>query len=55
LYGRKIKKGQTIEVLYLVGYFDDIAEMNREYDRYRQYSSVTVDEKELKFHGGKAR
>ena len=49
LYGKKIKKGQTIETLFLVGYFDDIPEMNKQYDHYRQFSNVSVSEKGLTF------
>lgn len=35
LHGKAVKAGETFGAAYIVGYFDDIAEMQRVYDRYK--------------------
>ncbi|MCP5117349.1 MAG: hypothetical protein GY953_41525 [bacterium] len=35
LHGRPVKAGESFGAAYVVGYFDDVSEMERVYDRYR--------------------
>ncbi len=45
LYGRAIKAGETFGAAYVVGYFDDVPEMERVYDRYKGARRIDVDVK----------
>ena len=40
--GRKIKAGESFGTAYIVGWFDDIAEMEKIYDQYKGARSLTV-------------
>ena len=44
IHGRPVKAGESFGATYVVGYFDDIAEMERVYDRYRWATGLVVDE-----------
>jgi hypothetical protein len=41
--GRPIRPGQSFGAAYIVGYFDSIEEMEREYDKYSGHSAIEVD------------
>jgi hypothetical protein len=43
LHGRKTHAGESFGAAYVVGWFDDIAEMERVYDRYRDKYAVVVE------------
>jgi hypothetical protein len=45
LHGKAVKAGETFGAAYIVGYFDDIAEMERVYDRYTGARRIEVDAK----------
>ncbi|MBM3992755.1 MAG: hypothetical protein FJ303_01140 [Planctomycetes bacterium] len=45
LHGRKVKAGETFGAAYLVGYFDDVASMGREYDRYKGSRRIEISAK----------
>jgi hypothetical protein len=42
LGGRKVKAGETFGAAYIVGWFDDVAEMDKVYDRYKGKRSLVV-------------
>lgn len=42
LHRRKVQAGERFGAAYVVGWFDDIAEMEKVYDRYRGAKSLTV-------------
>jgi hypothetical protein len=43
LHGRPVKAGETFGAAYVVGYFDDLAAMERVYDRHRGASALVVE------------
>jgi hypothetical protein len=43
LGGRPTKPGDTFGACYLVGWFDDVAEMERAYDRHRGWSGLALE------------
>jgi hypothetical protein len=43
LHGKKVKAGETFGAAYVVGWFDDIPEMEKVYDRYKGARTLTVD------------
>jgi len=45
LHGRKVKAGETFGAAYVVGYFDDIKEMEAAYDRYKGSRKIAIDGK----------
>ncbi len=45
LHGRKVKAGETFGAAYVVGYFDDVAAMEKTYDRYKGSRSIAVTAK----------
>lgn len=45
LHGRKVKAGETFGAAYVVGYFDDIASMERTYDQHKGMRKIEVDAK----------
>lgn len=45
LHGKRVKKGETFGVAYIVGYFDDVKEMEQVYDRYRGKSRIVIEGK----------
>lgn len=46
LHGRKVKAGETFGAAYVVGYFDDIAAMEKTYDRYKGASRIEIEGKQ---------
>ena len=42
LHGRAVKAGESFGAAYIVGFFDDIADMNKTYDRYRGTTKIDV-------------
>ncbi len=45
LHGKAVKAGETFGAAYIVGYFDDIAAMERVYDRYKGGRRIEVSAK----------
>ena len=43
LHGHAVKAGETFGAAYVVGYFDNVAEMERVYDRYKGKSRIAVN------------
>ena len=43
LHGRKVKAGETFGAAYVVGWFDDVAEMQRVYDAHRGKRRIVID------------
>ncbi|MCI0456584.1 MAG: hypothetical protein L0Z62_06345 [Gemmataceae bacterium] len=43
LHGKAIQEGESFGAAYVVGYFDDIAQMERTYDRYRGASQIVIE------------
>jgi hypothetical protein len=48
LHGREVKAGESFGAAYIVGWFDDIAEMERIYDRYKGRRKLTVTDRGFK-------
>jgi outer membrane protein assembly factor BamB len=48
LHGKSVKAGETFGAAYVVGYFDDVAAMERIYDRYKGTKAIAVGEKAFK-------
>ncbi len=44
LHGRKVKAGETFGAAYAVGYFNDIPDMQKTYDRYKGTTRIAVSE-----------
>jgi hypothetical protein len=47
LHGRKVKAGESFGAAYVVGWFDDIAEMEKVYDRHKGVRGLAVKEGKL--------
>lgn len=45
LHGKPVKKGETFGAAYLVGYFDDIRDMEKTYDAYKGVTGIAVSER----------
>jgi hypothetical protein len=43
LNGKKVKAGETFGAAYVVGWFDDVAEMQKVYDRYKGKRALVVE------------
>jgi hypothetical protein len=43
LHGKKVKAGETFGAAYVVGWFDDIAEMEKVYDHYKGKRALVVE------------
>jgi hypothetical protein len=43
LHGKRVKAGENFGAAYVVGYFDDLAEMERAYDRHRGASAIGIE------------
>jgi hypothetical protein len=43
LHGKKVKAGDTFGAAYIVGWFDDIAEMQKVYDRYKGKRTIVLE------------
>lgn len=48
LHGRKVKAGETFGAAYVVGWFDDIGEMEAVYDKHKGKSRIVLDGKTWK-------
>jgi hypothetical protein len=44
LHGKKVKVGESFGAAYVVGYFDDVADMEKVYDRYKGKSKILVQD-----------
>jgi hypothetical protein len=44
-----VKAGESFGAAYVVGYFDDIAEMEKVYDRYKGVRRIVVQKEGLRF------
>jgi hypothetical protein len=42
LHGKKVRAGESFGAAYVVGFFDDIDEMNKVYDRYKGASKIVL-------------
>jgi hypothetical protein len=42
LHGKKVKAGETIGAAYVVGWFDDVDEMKKVYDRYKGKRGIVI-------------
>jgi hypothetical protein len=42
LHGKRVRAGETFGAAYIVGWFDDVPEMNRTYDRYKGARRIEV-------------
>jgi hypothetical protein len=47
LHKRKVKAGETFGAAYVVGWFDDIDQMNKTYDKYKGAKSIDVKDGKL--------
>ncbi len=43
LHGRRVKTGERFGAAYVVGWFDDVREMERVYDRYKEKRAIVVE------------
>jgi hypothetical protein len=43
VYGKPIKAGESFSAAHVVGYFDDIEEMNKVNDKYKGHTGLSVD------------
>ena len=43
LHRKKVKAGETFGAAYVVGWFDDVPEMEKVYDRYKGKRSIVID------------
>jgi hypothetical protein len=43
LHGRHVKAGEAFGAAYIIGWFDDIAEMNRVYDQHKSKRTIVVE------------
>lgn len=43
IHGRRVRAGDSFSAAHVVGYFDDIAEMHRVYDRFKGHTALHVD------------
>jgi len=48
LHGKKVKAGESFGAAYVVGWFDDIAEMHKVYDRYKGTERIILTDKGMK-------
>jgi hypothetical protein len=44
LHGRKVKAGESFGAGYVVGYFDDVPEMEKVYDRYKKARAIVIED-----------
>jgi hypothetical protein len=44
LHRRKVKAGESFGAAYVVGWFDDVREMEKVYDRYRGKRAIAIAE-----------
>jgi len=42
LHRRKVKAGESFGAAYVVGWFDDVGEMEKAYDRYKGKRAIVV-------------
>jgi hypothetical protein len=43
LHKRHVKAGESFGAAYIVGYFDDIKEMEKVYDRYKGKTRIVIE------------
>lgn len=43
IHGKKVKAGDSFSAAHIVGWFDDVGEMHRVYDRYRGHTALAAD------------
>jgi hypothetical protein len=43
LHGQRVRAGETFGAAYVVGYFDDVADMERTYDRHRGAREIVIE------------
>ncbi len=48
LYGKSIKKGKQFGNAYIVGFFDDIPDMQKTYDQFKGVRGIQVDQKRFR-------
>lgn len=48
LHGKKVKAGETFGAAYIVGWFDDLDEMRRVYDRYKGKQRIVIEKGKLR-------
>jgi hypothetical protein len=48
LHRRKVKAGESFGAAYVVGWFDDVAEMEKVYDRYKGKRAIVVEEEKFR-------
>ncbi|MDB5356510.1 MAG: hypothetical protein JWN24_2963 [Phycisphaerales bacterium] len=48
LHRKKVKAGESFGAAYVVGWFDDIPEMNKTYDRYKGATKILIESGKLK-------
>ena len=48
LHGRPVKAGQTIGSAYVIGWFDDVAQMEKVYDAHRGKTRLVIDGKSFR-------
>jgi hypothetical protein len=42
LHGRKVKAGESFGAAYIVGWFDDVKEMEKTYDKFKGIKAITI-------------
>lgn len=53
LHRKHVKAGETFGAAYVVGYFDDIPEMERVYDRYKGATGIRIDKDTFRLESGR--
>jgi hypothetical protein len=53
LHRKHVKAGETFGAAYMVGYFDDIPEMERAYDRYKGTTGIRVEKDTFRLESGR--
>ena len=42
MHRKQVKAGETFGAAYLIGWFDDVADMNKTYDKFRGKRTIVV-------------
>jgi len=53
LHRKHVKAGETFGAAYVVGYFDDIPDMERVYDRYKGATGIRIDKDTFRLESGR--
>jgi hypothetical protein len=48
LHRKKVKADESFGAAYVIGYFEDIAEMNRVYDRYKGKRNIVIRNRQFR-------